>query len=72
MDSYDESGPVHSSSTSEVPHMIEIADIRGHQAMPRTIAAVARKKFGWMTKTSRAVSGKDFPVDKEQKRIVDQ
>ena len=49
-----------------------MADIRVDQARARTIAAIAQKKFGWMTKTSRAVSEKDSPMDKKQKRIVDQ
>ena len=29
-----------------------MADIRGDLAMARTVAAVARKKSGWITKTS--------------------
>jgi len=42
-----------------------MTDIRGDQAMARTIAAVARKKSGWMTKTSQALSNKDSLVDKK-------
>ena len=53
------------------PTLIGMADIRGDQAMARTIAAVARKKSGWMMKSSQAVFDKDSPMDKKQKRIAD-
>ena len=49
-----------------------MANIRGDQAMPRTIATVARKKSGKMITTSQAVSDKNSPVDKKQKRTIDQ
>ena len=49
-----------------------MTDIRVDQAMTRNMAAIARKKSDWMTKTSRAVSDKDSLMDKKQKIITDQ
>jgi len=46
-----------------------MADIRGDQAMPQTIF-VARKKSGWMAKTSRAVTDEGSLMFKKQKRIA--
>jgi len=49
-----------------------MANIRGDQTMARTVAAVARKRSGWMPKASRAELNEDSPVDKKQKRVTDQ
>jgi len=47
-----------------------MVNIKGDQAMARTIVTIAWKKSDWITKTSRAVFDKDSPVDK--KRTADQ
>jgi len=47
-----------------------MVNIRGDQAMARTITAVTRKKSGWMTKTSRAVSDKSSPMNKKENRML--
>jgi len=49
-----------------------MANIRGDQAMARTIVAVARKRSDWAQSTSQASPNKDSSVDKKQKKIVDQ
>jgi len=67
MDSHDESYHVHSPPTFEAPRTSGMANIKGDQAMARTIVAVARKKSGWMTKTFRVVSDKESPLNKKQK-----
>ena len=48
-----------------------MANIRGDEAMTRTVAAVSRERSGWVQKTSLAGPNGDSPVDKMQKRIVD-
>jgi len=47
-----------------------MADIRGDQGMARIIAAVTRKKSSGMTKTSRAVSNKDSPMNKKKRGLL--
>jgi len=47
------------------PTPIGTTDIRGDQAMSRTISAIARKKFGWKLKIAEAVSDKDLPTRKK-------
>jgi len=51
------------------------ADIRGDQAAVRTISAVAQKKSGWKSKTTKAnpekaVSEEDLPERKKLKQIA--
>jgi len=48
------------------PILSGMTDIRGDQETTRTIVAVGRKKSIWMTKTSRAVSDNDFPMDSKR------
>ena len=45
--------------------LIRTADIRGKHAMSRTIFAIARKKSGLKSKTTKAVSGEDLPARKK-------
>jgi len=54
------------------PTPFEMANIRGEQAMSRTIAGVALKRSGWMPKASRINPNEDSLVDKKQKRVGDQ
>jgi len=42
-----------------------MADIKDDRVLARIVAAVARKKSGWMTKTFRAVSNKGSPNEKK-------
>jgi len=44
-----------------------MTDIRGDQVVSRTISAIARKKFGWKSKTTKTASNEDFPTNKQQK-----
>ena len=41
------------------------ANIRGNQAMSRTISAIARKKSKWKPKITKTVSDEDLPVRKK-------
>jgi len=52
------------------PTPVGMTDIRGGRAMARIIAAVAQKKFGWMAKSSRAVSDKKSLIDKRQRVLT--
>jgi len=54
------------------PTPIETADIRGDQAMSKTISAIARKKSGRRPKTAKAASDEDLPARKKQKHIATQ
>ena len=54
------------------PTLSGMANIRGDHAMARTVAAVTRKRLGWVQKTSQAGPNEDPPMDKKQKRIADQ
>ena len=45
-------------------------DIRGDQAISRTISAIARKKYGWRPKTAKATFNEDLPTGKKQKQIA--
>jgi len=42
-----------------------MANIRDDQAMARTVAVVAQKRFDWAQKSSRASPNKDYHVDKK-------
>ena len=54
------------------PTLTEIADIRGDQAMSRTISAIARKKLSWVPKVAKTATDGDSPAGKNQKQITDQ
>jgi len=49
-----------------------MTNIRGDQAMARTVAAIACKRSGWLPKASRAEPNEDSLGNKKQKRVVDQ
>jgi len=51
----------------QCPTLIGTTDIRGDQAMSRTIFAIARKKSGLRPKTAKIASNEDFPTVKKQK-----
>jgi len=47
------------------PTPSEMANIRGDQAIARTVVAVALKRSGWMLKASRADPNEDSSMDKK-------
>ena len=47
-----------------------MADIRGDHTMSRTISVVARKKLGWRSITTKAVSEEKLPERKKHKLIA--
>jgi len=52
------------------PTLTGTADIRGDQAVVRTISAVAYKKSGWKSKIAKAVSVESLPGRKKLKQIA--
>jgi len=56
----------------ECPSPSEMANIRGDQAMARTVVAVAQRRSDWAQKAPRSGPNEDSLMDKKQKTIVDQ
>ena len=52
------------------PTLTGTTDIRGDQAMTRTISAIAGKKFGLRPKNAKTVSDKHLPAGEKRKRVA--